>query len=48
MPNRGQKKRTKEINKRLGRDKTIKNTNKSRGKGTTKTNRRLQAYLFIA
>ena len=38
MPNRSQKKRAKAINKRLGRDKTIKNTNKSRGKGTTKTN----------
>ena len=38
MPNRSQKKRAKAINKRLGRDKTIKNTNKSRGPGTTKTN----------
>ncbi len=38
MPNRSQKKRAKAINKRLGRDKTIKNTNKNRGKGTTKTN----------
>jgi hypothetical protein len=38
MPNRSQKRRAKAINKRLGRDKTIKNTNKNRGKGTTKTN----------
>ena len=38
MPSRSQKKRAKQINKRLGRDKTIKNTNKNRGKGTTKTN----------
>lgn len=38
MPNRSQKKRAKAINKRLGRDKTIKNTNKSRGPGTSKTN----------
>lgn len=38
MPSRSQKKRYKQINKRLGRDKTIKNTNKNRGKGTTKTN----------
>ncbi len=38
MPSRSQKKKAKQINKRLGRDKTIKNTNKNRGKGTTKTN----------
>jgi len=38
MPSRSQKKRAKEINKRLGRNKTIKNTNRNRGKGTTKTN----------
>jgi len=38
MPSRSQNKRAKQINKRLGRDKTIKNTNKNRGKGTTKTN----------
>ena len=33
---RGDKKRAKKINKRLGRNKTIKATNKNRGKGTTK------------
>ncbi len=38
MPNRSQKKRAKQINKRLGRDTTIKNTNRNRGSGTTKTN----------
>ncbi len=38
MPSRSQKKKAKQINKRLGRDKTIKNTNRNRGKGTTKTN----------
>ena len=38
MPNRSQKKKARQINKRLGRDKTIKRTNKNRGKGTTKTN----------
>lgn len=38
MPSRSQKKKAKQINKRLGRDKTIKRTNKYRGKGTTKTN----------
>lgn len=38
MPSRSQKKKAKQINKRLGRDTTIKNTNKNRGPGTTKTN----------
>lgn len=38
MQSRSQKKKAKKINKRLGRDITIKNTNKSRGPGTTKTN----------
>ena len=38
MPSRSQKKKARQINKRLGRDKTIKRTNKYRGPGTTKTN----------
>jgi len=38
MPDRSQKKKARQINKRLGRDKTIKRTNKNRGPGTTKTN----------
>ena len=38
MPDRSQKKRAKQINKRLGRKDQIKRTNKYRGKGTTKTN----------